>query len=29
MTVTVHLNDLPPDVIFGTAVAIDTETIGP
>ena len=28
MTVTVHLNDLPPDVGFGSAVAIDTETMG-
>jgi ribonuclease D len=28
MTVTVHLNDLPPDVDFGAAVAIDTETMG-
>ena len=28
MTVTVHLNDLPPDVGFGSAVAIDTETLG-
>jgi ribonuclease D len=28
MTVTVHLNDLPPDVSFGSAVAIDTETMG-
>jgi len=28
MTVTVHLNDLPPDVAFGPAVAIDTETLG-
>jgi ribonuclease D len=28
MTVSVHLNDLPPDVDFGSAVAIDTETLG-
>lgn len=28
MTVTVHLNDLPPDTGFGSAVAIDTETLG-
>lgn len=28
MTATVHLNDLPPDVGFGSAVAIDTETLG-
>jgi ribonuclease D len=28
MTVTVHLNDLPPDAAFGSAVAIDTETLG-
>ncbi len=28
MTITVHLNDLPPDVSFGSAVAIDTETLG-
>ena len=28
MTVAVHLNDLPPDVSFGGAVAIDTETLG-
>ncbi len=28
MTVSVHPNDLPPDVDFGGAVAIDTETLG-
>ena len=28
MTVTVHLNDLPSGVSFGSAVAIDTETMG-
>ena len=28
MSVTVHLNDLPPDLHFGDAVAIDTETLG-
>jgi ribonuclease D len=28
MTVSVHLNDLPPDADFGGAVAIDTETMG-
>lgn len=28
MTITVHLNDLPPDTSFGSAVAIDTETLG-
>jgi ribonuclease D len=28
MTVTVYSNDLPPDVSFGTSVAIDTETLG-
>jgi ribonuclease D len=28
MTVTVHLNDLPPGIEFGGAVAIDTETLG-
>jgi ribonuclease D len=28
MTVTVHLNDLPSGVSFGSAVAIDTETLG-
>jgi ribonuclease D len=28
MTVTVHSNDLPPDLRFGNAVAIDTETLG-
>ncbi len=28
MTVSVHMNDLPPDVGFGRAVAIDTETLG-
>ena len=28
MTVTVHLNDLPPDIDFGSSVAIDTETLG-
>ena len=28
MTVSVHLNDLPPDASFGSAVAIDTETMG-
>jgi ribonuclease D len=28
MTVSVHLNDLPPGVDFGSAVAIDTETLG-
>jgi ribonuclease D len=28
MTVSVHLNDLPSDVEFGSAVAIDTETLG-
>ncbi len=28
MTVSVHSNDLPPDVDFGNAVAIDTETMG-
>lgn len=28
MTVSVHLNDLPPDLRFGSAVAIDTETLG-
>ena len=29
MTITVHLNDLPPDVSFGSAVAIDDRDIGP
>ena len=28
MTVTLHLNDLPSGVDFGSAVAIDTETMG-
>ncbi|MBT3069967.1 ribonuclease D [Rhodomicrobium sp. Az07] len=28
MTITVHLNDLPPDIDFGASVAIDTETLG-
>src|SRR5215472_4829810 len=28
MTITAHLNDLPPDISFGSAVAIDTETLG-
>jgi ribonuclease D len=28
MTVSVHLNDLPPGLDFGGAVAIDTETLG-
>jgi ribonuclease D len=28
MTVAVHENDLPPDIDFGGAVAIDTETLG-
>jgi ribonuclease D len=28
MTVTVHSNDLPPDLRFGNAVAVDTETLG-
>jgi ribonuclease D len=28
MTVSVHLNDLPPGLEFGKAVAIDTETLG-
>ncbi len=28
MTVTVHSNDLPRDTDFGSAVAIDTETLG-
>ena len=28
MTLTVHSNDLPPDLTFGSAVAIDTETLG-
>ncbi len=28
MTVTLHANDLPPDAGFGSAVAIDTETMG-
>jgi ribonuclease D len=28
MTVTVHTNDLPRDVAFGSSVAIDTETLG-
>ncbi len=28
MTVIVHLNDLPPGTGFGSAVAIDTETLG-
>jgi ribonuclease D len=28
MTLTLHSNDLPPDVDFGSAVAIDTETLG-
>ena len=28
MTVTVHLNDLPPDIDFGSSVAVDTETLG-
>ncbi len=28
MTVSVHLNDLPADARFGSAVAIDTETLG-
>lgn len=28
MTVSLHLNDLPPDAGFGGAVAIDTETLG-
>ncbi|MGA7324497.1 MAG: ribonuclease D [Rhodomicrobium sp.] len=28
MTVSVHLNDLPAGIAFGSAVAIDTETLG-
>jgi ribonuclease D len=28
MTITLHLNDLPQDLSFGGAVAIDTETLG-
>ena len=28
MTISVHLNDLPPNIDFGSAVAIDTETLG-
>ena len=28
MTVSVYKNDLPPDLDFGGAVAIDTETLG-
>jgi ribonuclease D len=28
MTVSLHLNDLPPGLDFGRAVAIDTETLG-
>jgi ribonuclease D len=28
MTITLHLNDLPPEISFGSAVAIDTETLG-
>jgi ribonuclease D len=28
MTITFHLNDLPPEILFGSAVAIDTETLG-
>jgi ribonuclease D len=28
MTISVHLNDLPTDIDFGNAVAIDTETLG-
>jgi len=28
MSVTLHVDDLPPGIAFGTAVAVDTETMG-
>jgi ribonuclease D len=28
MTITLHLNDLPQEILFGSAVALDTETLG-